>query len=344
MTGSSILQADMATIAGWLGKGVKWWLDELRALVPARWAGDARRRVPIVRLDDKGLLRLTMPDGETLAAWSKSVRGADLGLAARDGLVREIVVPAMSLGDLRDYVDLERDRLFPLSGAALLCDAEIVGPSGAGMQTVRIGAVRRDAVLRLVALADEAGLAPLRIGLQDERRGDVPQFDFARILRAEGKLPRMGAQRHYWWAIVGGFVLLNLGLLVWRDQQGIDRLQALVDAQQPAVTVYRAMAGRSAQVDRLAQASAARRQAQRPLADLAAMSTALPGDSWIQRYGWNGRSIELAGYAHGDIDVAAALRKIPRFANVRASNADVQAETPMGRPFGLVVDVRGARQ
>ena len=38
MTGRGILDADMATVGGWIARGWAWWLGELHGLIPARLA------------------------------------------------------------------------------------------------------------------------------------------------------------------------------------------------------------------------------------------------------------------------------------------------------------------
>jgi PAS domain-containing protein len=248
-------------------------------------------------------------------------------------------LPAMNAGDLRGYLELERERLFPLPGATLLCDAAIVSPAPqGGQQIVRFGAIRRTLAEDILARAAEAGITPLALGVAGDP--GTPRYDFARGLRAEGLLPSTGGQRQIWWALVAGLFLLNVGLLIWRDQQSVAQLQTIVDAQQPAVRVYHAIAARNVRAESLAARSANRRLASQPLGDLALATAALPTAAWVQRYSWNERTLQLAGYSRGDVDLLTALRSTPRFANVRATTSDVQADIPIGRPFDISIDLK----
>jgi hypothetical protein len=342
MKTGSILDADMATVTQWLRAGWSWWVGELAELIPPTWRGRTRRRRPVARLRGNGDLMVHPPDGTVARADAAHVRRADLMISAQQCLEREIQLPAMRMSDVRDYVELERDRLFPLGGPALLCDAAIVAPAQTGgQQTVRIGAIRREEAETLIARASAAGIEPLGIAVCDDAHPDQARYDFARALRREGSLPQPSRQREIWWTLVAALFVLNVSVLIWRDQQSVASLQALVDAQQPAVAVSRAIASRNARAERMAAQTVARRAASRPLDDLALATALVPTTAWVQRYDWDGRTLELAGYDSGDSDLLAALRRAPRFANARANSGDIQADIPIGRPFGIVIDLGG---
>ncbi len=337
MKANTILNADMATVSGWLRSGWRWWLDELTGMIPSSWRlGSGRRNGPLALYGEDGALEMLTG---TAGSMDKP-READLALPLSCSLMRELALPVMSRGDLRNYVSLEAGRLFPFADTRLIADAEMIGrETGATVMTAHVAAVHRETILAALAAAHSAGLVPQRIVLLDPAAPDRSMFDFAPLLRTEGLLPPRSQQRLLWWSLVGFAVLLNVGLLVWRDQQSVARLQTAVDAQAPAVSIYRAIAGRTARIEQVARSTVARRAQQDALGDLAAATAALPDSAWVQRYDWDGRSVRLAGYLRPPTDVIAALGKSGRFINVRPGAADVQADIPIGQPFDVTADI-----
>ena len=147
--------------------------------------------------------------------------------------------------------------------------------------------------------------------------------------------------RTIWWTIVAAFALLNLFALILRDSADNERLQALVDAQRPAVSVAQKMTTRMRTVGSVAQRVAARRAQREPLGALAATTIALPDGAWVQRYAWDGATVRLTGYRARDADVAAALRRSSWLANVKSAQTDAMGETATGQPFDLTAQIRG---
>lgn len=336
MKPASILNADMATLAGWLREGWRWWLDELSAMVPPSLRRARRGDGPLACYQADGAIEIVR--GKQGSADQPCP--TNLALPASLALMREVNLPAMSKADMRQYLALEAGRLFPLSDASLIVDAEAGRrEAGASVTAMRMAALHRETILHALSAARAAGLEPARITLIDPPSPEQTTFDFAPQLRAEGILPPQSQQPLLWWSLVGFAFLLNISLLVWRDQQSVARLQAAVDAQAPAVAVYRAIAGRSASIEQAARTTLARRAQQNALGDLAATTSALPDSAWVQRYDWDGRSLRIAGYLRPPTDVVAALSKNERFTNVRPSAADVQADIPIGQPFDISADI-----
>lgn len=342
MKGASILDADMATVGVWLRNGWRWWLGELAEMTPPALRRMGERQGPLAFYRGEGAIEMA----RGTAGLPGAPRPADIALPPSCMLTREIGVPSMSAADLRSYVRLEAERLLPLPDAALLIDAAVVsGDSGDGMMLVRVAAVRRDYVEEAVSAAGLAGIVPKRIGIAtgaEEVAGIA--FDFAPQLRAEGLIAEHERQRLFWWGLVAIAFLVNLGLIVWRDQHSVTRLEEAVAAQQPGVGVYRAIAGRNARIEQVAASTIARRRRHDALGDLGAVSAALPDTAWVQSYSWDGRTLRLAGYLRPPLDIVATLGRSPRLANVRMSNSDVQAGILIGQPFDVSADLRGPRR
>ncbi len=340
MSGPSLLNADMATVAGWLRQGARWWIDTLADMLPATLRGAGSSKAPLARFDNGAVAMIRGESGTP-----DRPRPADLGLPADRCLIRERTLPAMSLRDLDGFVGIEKDRLFPFADGSLLVASRVTGRSpDQGSMTVELAAIPRDLAEAAVVAAQAAGIAPRRIGIAPAYADGIMHFDVAPALRSEGLLPPPSNARTIWWSIVAAMILLNIGIVVWRDRQSVEQLRDIVAQQQPAVTVYRAIAGRSARLERVAATTVERRRRQDVLGDLAAASAALPDGAWVQRYEWDGRTLRLSGYLRPPVDVVAALGRDRRFANVRAGNGDVQAELPIGEPFDIVADLHGGRR
>ncbi len=340
MKGNSILNADMATMGGWLREGWNWWLSELAQLVPARLRTIASSHAPLALFRDGSIEMLHGKRGT-----KERPVPANLALPASCSLIREIRLPKMGAKDLHSFVALEAARLFPLGGGSLLVDAAVGGRSAPeGQMSVRVAAIRHDMAVAAIAAAQDAGIAPQRIGVIDGSVRGSLVFDFSSQLRSEGMLADAGQQRFAWWSLVGLAFLLNLGLIVWRDQQSVEQLREMTEQQMPAVAVYRAIAARSAHIEQVARSTSARRAQHDALGDLAAASAALPDSAWVQRYIWNGNSVRLAGYLRPPTDIVAALGQNGRFVNARASTGDVQADILIGQPFDVTADIRARRK
>lgn len=337
MSRPSILNADMATVAGWLRQGARWWVDTMAGMLPDSLRGGGGK-APLALVEDG---TVTMARGQN--GTPDRPRPADIGLPADRCLIRERTLPAMSARDLDGFVAIERDRLFPFADNSLLVASRVTARTPEqGSMTVELAAIPRDLAEAAVVAAKAGGIAPKRVGIAPAHPGGALRFDVAPALRSEGLLPPPGNARAIWWSIVAAMLFLNVGIVIWRDRQSVEQLQEIVDAQQPAVRVYRAIAGRSDRLERIAATTARRRRQQDVLGDLAAASAALPDGAWVQRYEWDGRTLRLSGYLRPPVDVVAALGRDRRFANVRAGNGDVQAALPIGEPFDVVTDLHGA--
>jgi len=327
MATNSLLDTDMATVASWFRSGFAWWMDELRAMLPAA----LRRR-------DHELHAYVLYRGTD--DWDKVGRGDTLPLLIDPALclLRQMTLPPMGEVDLRCLVQLDADRILPMPASQLVIAAK-AGPEDRTVVTV--AGFPRERAREMLAEMRAKGIAPARIGVADARASGRMALDLTPGLAEAGLIEPVGKTAVGWWAIVAFLFALNIGLLVWRDVQEVARLEALVAEQAPAVNAARAIASRIANTQRQAQQLASRRSRQDAVAILAAVTEALPERAWVQRYAWDGSAIRLSGYKREGVDIIGALRKSPHFAEIRAGNAEAIAEVPTGQPFDLTATVKG---
>jgi hypothetical protein len=324
----ALLDADMATIAGWLRSGFAWWVDELRGMLPARFA----------------------VGGAAFAGWfdyagqGQMVRAGEgaaqaVLIAPELCLVREIELPPLGQRDLERLVRLDADRIMPIPAERLVLAARA---DPAERSRVTVAALPLDTARALLEELDAHGLQPGCIALAIAAQPGVAAVDFTSALAEAGLVAKPRSAAAGWWALVAFLFALNLGVLVWRDAQSVSQLQDLVDSQAPAVNAARAIANRISATERQAQELAALRRKQDALTVLAAATMALPPGAWVQRYAWDGATLRLSGYKRAGVDVVGALRKSPRLADVRAGNSGEVAEVLTGQPFDVTAVVRDA--
>ena len=227
---SELLNSDMTTLARLARSGFDWWVRELEGLLPA------------------GIVR-----GRSLTAWHRYEHGA-VTAASRAGvealvvpgelcLVRTLTLPRLSQTDLAALIALDADRIMPVPAESVVIGIRTMGPadeagSGADMLRVQVGALPIVRAREIAEAAEAAGVTPAQVGPLDAS-GERLDFDLAPAMRKAGLLPPRPAVARFWWSVVAVLLLVNIGTAVLRDQQQVERLQGLVDAQTPALTAVR---------------------------------------------------------------------------------------------------------
>jgi len=342
MNVSTLLNSDLSTLLQEARRGVDWWREELAGLVPAALRGGQRADRATLIFDGAGGFvdrQGRTPDAATRAAFGRE--GVVL-VPGNTVLVRRIAAPPMTRADLTRMFALNAERHFPMPGGAVLLSSVAPG-GGEGGTTAEIAALPEPFARSLAAAMQDCHLQPQSVRVaQVDGRPDA-RFDFLPAMRAAGLTETSPSPRRAWWSLVALLALLNLVAAIWVDAAAVDRLQALVDAQRPAVTVAQTMATRVRRNEAMAKAAVLRRRQIDALGTLAYVSAALPEGAWVQRYAWDGRALRLTGYRSRDADVAAALRRIPGFTRVKSGQTDAVAETATGQPFELAIEIGPGR-
>lgn len=340
MSGRGLLDADMHTIGRWLLQGWHWWVNELQGLAPVNWRRHRSDNLP----------RLLFQAGEL--RYERSVVGA-MGAAPRAGLraivtvpqalclTRLIERPPLSARDLQHMLVLERDMLLPFAAGSIVVAARLLGPAlVSGRTMVEVAGLPADIAQDVATAITATGVIAVHVLIHEERTTPVP-IDFAPAMREAGLIAKPRSVTPMLWVLVAFLVALNLGVLIWRDAASAQRLEQIVQEQQPAVSVAQIIARRIQRDGALVARSAALRQAHDPQRSLVAVSRALPPGVWLQRYVWDGATVRLTGYKPPRTDVATALRRTGDFAEVRSLTDESQATVPAGDPFDLSARIVG---
>lgn len=339
MSARGLLDADMQTIGGWIADAARWWIGELRALVPQRL---------LARLAPRRRETAYDPASGAFDAVPRGVWAAVLpdGLA----LVRRVPLPPVRGRDLQRLIALDADRLMPFGEGAMIVagaaqsDAAAAPASGLAVAGLPMAAASALATAIAATAGAAKGCEPAAV-LVPVPDGDP--VDLLPALRNAGLLPDRRTSALRWWLAVAFLFALNGALLVWRDVAARDALADAVAAQQPGMNTVRQIMGRMHRADRLAAAALASRERAEPLALLARLQAALPPGAWLQRMAWTDGALRLTGFRPASADVSGALRRAG-FVTVRygdgASASDATAATPLGQPFEIVVrtDAAGA--
>jgi general secretion pathway protein L len=335
MNGAGILNADMATLRSLIATGLRWWWDELAAIVPRRWRdGRSGRQALYVYDPELGTLE---PIPATSSAGPRSHAPAVVVvLPAELTLIRQIDYPAVSERDLARLIDLDRDRVMPQGAEALLAARVLARDQLSGRMQVEVAGLPLDRARALAMALQAAPREPVRLLASAPCVADLPPIDLLPALRRAGLIGTTARSAMLLWLVVGFLFLLNIGLLVWRDSAALDNLAATIDQQQPAVSVAHRIIARMRSEDRIAQQTVATRRSREPVAMMARLDQALPAGTWIQRLSWSGDAIQLAGYHPPRSDVSGALRHAG-LAVVRYGDGSEEAPTPLGEPFEVTV-------
>lgn len=342
MSGRSILQADMHTVGGWIAGGVRWWLDQLAALVPERLQ-EWRNAQRIVADYDPGSGAL-QPRPTTSGAPSRRSGPVTIILPPAFCLSRTIERPAMTPRDVESMIQLDAGRIMPMGTDGMILAARIAAQAeGNGRIRIEVAAMPRPAAEALAAALERLD-QPCSAILTDAPAAEAVPIDFFPAFRRAGLARDENRGALALWMAVGLLFALNLGLLVWRDTTATARLEAQIAQQQPAVNAVRRINSRIAKADQLAAATVEARKSGEPLAMLARVAAALPEGAWVQRYTWQGNgqgngqgdALRITGYRPPQADVAGGLRRAGLSVQ-RYSDASSAAQSSLGQPFEVTL-------
>jgi general secretion pathway protein L len=334
-----LLNIDMTTLLRLATQAVTWWLDELRELLPEGLRKPfAPQPAMIAQVVDGGGFQLWRPgDRNPRPARSLTTRTKALVLLPPQAVLeREVVLPAVSEKDRRRMLSLEIDRLTPFDESEVFFD--VSKPADRDAQPGSLAVLRRSDARVVLENAEAMKLDVTAVSVGDYPSDVPPRFDFLPAIRRGGTGAATGGI--FWWAIVAALVLLNLMLLVWRDEAATADLEAGVAGHRGqarlALRVHERVAAEAA--DRRKQL--ARRMGGLPLPILDALTKALPPPAWVQHVEWDGQTLRASGFKDPKQDLLAAMQASPAFADPKVE-APPPAPNATRQRFELTAEVRG---
>lgn len=334
----NILNADMETLGGWLKTGFGWWVEELRAMLPATWRDSFSSRTALTAEPQGGQHYRFYRSGNEIAFSPKTngrLTPVTLILPSSQVLLRTMDMPLLSAKDIDRLVVLDIDRLTPFSADNIYYDVrQLARDSESGRQKIILGVVTKNVARTAVDNARDYGLDVKCLVAADTRLDFMPK-----IRASEGKDDET-TSRLFWWGAVAALLFINLAVLILRDVHDVNQLQSTIDGQSATANVGRQLRQHIEKDQALRDSVIARRASQEPLKILSAISQSLPDDAWVQRMTWNGQTVRLAGYKRGALDIMAALLHSAFLRNVRPSTNDNVAKSSSGQPFDVTADIK----
>lgn len=329
MNGRALLDTDMRTLGQWLVQGGRWWIDELQAMVPARWRERAGRALPRFVVENGALVPEAGPAGPVPRPGLCAVVVVPRALC----LVRLVERPLVRPRDLPGMLALEGEALLPLPPQAVVVAGRALKTVAPGRMMVEAAGLPLEDARRVSAAITAARLDARAVTL--ETADAAAPIDFLPAMRAAGLLEPQRSATPLAWGLVATLVAANIAALVGHDIAETRRLERLIEEQQPAMNTARTIRRRIDADRTLITGTTALRQRHDPLRALTEVSNALPAGVWLQRLSWDGETVRLTGYRPVAVDVSSALRRSGSLTEVRVLNDETQATTPAGVPFDI---------
>ena len=295
-----------------------WWLQQMAALLPRSLFGDTRfRDAVIVRMQGAGLVANLrrrgnetplgpLEPGSAVLRRLRSRRSGPvvIGLPAASLLQQSAALPLAAERDLQAVLGHEMDRLTPFSAADLYWTWRIEARDRAGGRLMlRLLLVPKLAVATALEALGSAGLRAVAI--------EVPAGHTVEHLPLQPPGARRRSTRIAAWAC-GVLAVALLAVPLIQQAQAISAAEDRVDALRPQVAIVDALRRRVAANQSganlfLAEAS----RVGSPLRALAAVTAALPDDTYLTSFTMRERRMSLSGRSAGAARLISALSADP---------------------------------
>lgn len=347
---------------------LRWWIAELKGLMPAALHSPLRRSQRRLVLSVEGAhfravaergsqIETLAPDGkeqdlaaalQSLAEAARAQPGIPLGirLTREDCFSRLVQLPAAAERDFGSILDLDLERSTPFRREDVLT-AHYVDPAAAaepGKRAVRHVVVKRARLEPLARQVAELGIAPSFIDCWSKTRERALPLDFL----SERSRPATGAAPWLAPALATAATVLAmsaLAIFIVRQQSTLAELDAqIAQTRQVAETVRQALESAqsaAARIETLERLSHDRISALRVLDELSAI---LPDNAWVYDLRLDAGAIEMTGFARSAAALIPLFEHSPTFTGA-ALTAPVVFDGPEDRErFTLRVQLRGEPQ
>ena len=312
-----------------LDEAVRWWAQQMRSLLPsagqteddaallrvtpgapAEFEVTARRRRVRTRL---GMLRQGQPDARAVLDRVRTAGPVVLEVPAAMLLEQDASLPLAAEADLGAVLRHEMDRLTPFQAEDLFWSWRVVSRNrAAGRLLVRLAMLPKASVQPWLQAVSGLGLKPA--WLEAGGAGGVPRRIglVAPGLRASSRRPVVAIMA---WGC-GALAVLAVALPFVLQQRAMDDAEQRIAASQPKVSAVETLRRRVNAASSGAQIYIAERQRTGDaLAALAAVTQALPDDTYLTEFAMRARSLTLTGRSDGAVRLIGLLSDAPGLVN-----------------------------
>jgi len=342
-----------AAVVDLIQRGVSWWLAELAALVPRRFArrpenapaileistgaaalvlatrgGNPPVRIPIDGVDpqaDRALVQTAMRRRTSNAA----IVRFDQSLL----LEANVTLPLSAERSLRQILMHQLERLVPLPVDEVEFEYQITARSTtARTLSVKLIVVTHASIDSALALVRSVGLSPRMIIAPSGVAGGDAQVTLWRANREQVVSPAQRWLRHGLEATAIVMLLLACGTYLYRLGEFRDDLQQEVNAATKTSAAARDLINQHAQTEAALGLLLRRQREMDPLMLLNELTKLVPDTMWVNQLSIRGRNVELIGYS-------------PRVSDLisRIENHDVFYDPKFRSPITMSLDGKGER-
>ena len=319
-----------------------WWLGELKGLLPhalKRLAGVENRILVVDLVSEQMRVRLWRGDRCQDLGWQPLLReagregeGGDVAaLAARvderlvrvpadQVLVRDVVLPLATEGNLREVLGFEMDRLTPFKAEQVAYDyVRRQRNTADGTLTVRLYVVPRERLRSWVERLGAMGMQPTALGvIPGEGEQAAPTLPVRPNLLGSGDMPRAASQGGRLLQAAAWLILLlavaAAVLPLWNQHRYIAGLEQAISGVQADVAKSRKLSARREQVlDDYRFVQSHRAAAYRVIDALEELTRVLPDDTWLNRLQVTRDQIGLQGASVDGSKVLSLIENSPLF-------------------------------
>jgi general secretion pathway protein L len=344
-------------------RGLRWWLDELRHLIPSR-VRQVLSADPItvqMLLDDNGTdvqqvrmkglsnvehLRLEGPrDRRSALAWVAKQRrrwGAlmrvDVTLPASRCLIRHRKVPVAAVERIRDVLALEVERATPFGTEDVRQAWRLIGPApfdDASPQVVHVIAKRRliDPLLAEarsmgvpISAVDVVGAEGDRMGFNLLNRGEAPPSLPGRLSWASGIATAVLV------LVAAALALVALQ----RQDQALERLKVETNAaRKEAQAVRKRFQDADTLSERVGALRLRRAEGVRVVTLWEEMTRVLPDTAWLTNLRVENDTLWIDGYARSASELVGLIARSPMFSGVALSAPVVREDARASERFQI---------
>jgi general secretion pathway protein L len=350
---------------------LRWWRDELAAMLPAglrdRFSsrdgaylgaqGDEWRTYRRVagRLAQAGRVDMGSLDSagrrnafrRLLADLPGAARNVWLVLPPETVLLREVHMPLAAEEALRDAIGFDLDRLTPLPAAQAWFDYRVTGRDAAAQRlTLTLAVTLRAPVEARLAEIRELGAAALGVGLMDDVAASPTPLN---LLPAEQRdRPAVSGASLAARALAAAVAVLALAALVyplWLKREAAIALHPRLDTARAGAEVAERL---GKEIEKLAAEHnfvLGKKHAQVPVVTLMEeLSRLLPDTTWVQQLdvksGSKSRELQLAGETGSSSQLIEVLERSGTFANASFKSPLTKGVTPGTERFLLAAEVK----